>query len=124
MMNWERWEQIKGLGRALRPWVHPGSYRSLILLVVISLVVFLWPLAIDVAWALFFMPPPWVRESLGQGVLLTLIAVGLWRLHRVKGTDSWPIEPMGRQPGKESAAARWIPWALRLAVVSLWRSSW
>jgi|GEM_PF-1823101 len=119
MMNCARWEKIKGLGRALRPWVHPSSYRSLILLVVISLVVFLWPLAVDVAWALFFMLPPWVRKSLGQGILVTLIAVGLWRLHRVKGTDSWPIEPMGRQQGEESAAARWIPWALRLAVVSL-----
>src|SRR5271157_1929512 len=119
MMNCARWEKIKGLGRALRPWVHPSSYRSLILLVVISLVVFLWPLAVDVAWALFFMLPPWVRKSLGQGILVTLIAVGLWRLHRVKGTDSWPVEPMGRQQGEESAAARWIPWALRLAVVSL-----
>lgn len=119
MMNGERWEKIKGHSRALRPWVHPSSYRPLILLVVISLVVFLGPLAVDVGYALFFMLPPWVRKSLGQGILLTLIAVGLRRLWRVRETDSWPIEPMGREPGEESAAARWIPWALRLAVVSL-----
>jgi len=119
MMNWERWEQIKGYGRALRPWVHPSSYRPLILLVVISLAVFLSPLAFEVARALFFRLPPWVRTSLGHGIVLMLIAVGVQRLCRLKETDTWPIEPMREEPGHESAATRWMPWALRLAVVSL-----
>ncbi len=119
MWNREYWKKFETLCRTLRPWFDTRSYRPLVLLVVVSLTVFLGPLAGDVVIALFFAIPRVVRHAMGQGMLLGLIALGLWRLHRVKETDSWPIEPMGRQQGEESAAARWIPWALRLAVVSL-----
>jgi hypothetical protein len=105
--------------RKLRPWVDPSSYRPLFLLVVISLVVFLAPLMADVGYALFFMLPSWFRKSLGQGILLTLIAAGLRRLWRVRARDWWPIEAARNEPGVESAAVRWVPWALRLAVISL-----
>ncbi|HKI16561.1 MAG TPA: hypothetical protein VKA15_01715, partial [Isosphaeraceae bacterium] len=116
MMNREQWEKFKRLGRALSPWVRPGSYRPLVLLVVIILAVILAPLAADVGWAILFGLPPWARNSLGQGMLLTLIGIGLWRLQRVKATDSWPIEPLGAEEGEQSVAARLLPWALRLAV--------
>ena len=56
--------------RALRPWFDWRSYRSLITLVVVSFAVFLWPLAYDVAVALFFMLPGWFRNALGQTALL------------------------------------------------------
>ena len=119
ILNRLRWETITSLGRALRPYVDPSSYRPLILLAVISLAVFLWPLAVDVAYALFFMIPSWVRRSFAHGLILTLIAAGLVRLCRVREKDQWPIEPPESEPGEDSAAARWMPWALRLAVASL-----
>ena len=105
--------------RNLRSWVDPRSYRPLVLLVVASLVVMLVPLAVDVGDALFFMIPRWVRNSMAQGMILTLIALGLGRLWRVRTTDGWPIEPEGTESGARTAAARWMPWALRLAVLSL-----
>src|SRR3982751_1618811 len=94
-----RWEAIRSLGRTLRPYVDPSSYRPLILLVVISLIIFLWPLAVDVAHALFFMIPSWIRKSFAQGLILTLIAAGLVRLCRVMKTDGWPIEAPASEPG-------------------------
>jgi hypothetical protein len=109
----------RNLMRKFRSWVDPSSYRPLLLLVVISLVVFLTPLAIDVGYALFFMLPYWFRWLLAQGILLALIAAGLWRLWQVRTTDWWPVEPERNEQAVESAAVRWIPWALRLAVVSL-----
>jgi hypothetical protein len=119
MTSWESGKKIKALVQALRPWVNPESYRPLVLLVVVSLTLVLWPLAVDVGYALFFGLPLWCQKALGQGLLLALVGIGLRRLWRVKPADTWPIleSPAGHEV--ETAAARWIPWALRLAVISL-----
>jgi hypothetical protein len=105
--------------RKFRSWVDPSTYRPLVLLVVISLGVFLMPLALDIAYALYFALPFWFRKSLGHGIFLTMIAAGLWRLWQVRPGDRWPIDPERNESRANSAASRWIPWALRLGVVSL-----
>ncbi len=87
--------------RKFRSWVDPSSYRPLFLLVVISLVVFLMPLALDVGYVLFFMLPYWFRKSLGQGILLALIAAGLWRL--------WRVRPgIGGRSNRSGTSRAWI----------------
>jgi hypothetical protein len=117
--NWLRSGRIRRLGRALGRNLDPSTYRPLILLVVGSLAIFLWPLAVDVGYALFFMIPPLIRKGIGQGLVLTLIALGLRRLWLVKPTDAWPGGHEGGEPRPRSAADFWMPWALRLAAVSL-----
>jgi hypothetical protein len=116
-VDWPK--SLRELEQKLRPWVDPSTYRPLFLLAAISLIVFLAPLAADVGYALFFMLPFRARRSLGQGLFLALIAVGLARLWRVKTTDGWPIDLSREEPAVKSAAVRWMPWALRLAVASL-----
>ncbi len=115
---WKRRLQlaVRGARTLLIYWLHPSSYRPLYLLVALSMAVFLGPLAFDVAHALFFRIPPWIRNGLVQGLLLSLIAAGVWRLWQVRTTDRWIVddEVEGR-----SASDRLVPWALRLAVASL-----
>lgn len=103
--------------RHLRPWFDTRSYRPLILLVVVILGVFLGPLIWDVLVAMVFSLPPWTRKAFGQGVMLSILAAGVMRLWTVRPTDAWPIE--AEESGPRSAAERWIPWALRLGVLSL-----
>jgi hypothetical protein len=91
----------------------------MVLLVAVALGVFLAPLAIDVGYAVFFRIPPRVRWSLGQAACLVIIAAGLRRLWRVRPTDSWPARPRADDPETRTGSARWVPWALRLAVASL-----
>jgi hypothetical protein len=81
--------------------------------------VFLLPLASDVARALILALPQRLRWSTGQAGLLALLALGMWRLWRVKPTDAWPAPPGSLQSVEAPAASRCLPWALRLAVVSL-----
>jgi hypothetical protein len=90
IVNRDCWERFKSLLRYLRPWVDPSSYRALWALVVVSLGVFLAPLAFDICHAIFFRLPPWFRNALGNGVLMALGAYGLRRLWRVNPGDSWP----------------------------------
>src|SRR5271157_5102777 len=85
MLNREQWKQIEALSRALGRWFDTRSYRPLLLLFVVSMTVFLWPLAVDVAIALFFGLPNGFRKAMGQGLLLALLAVGLRRLWRLNG---------------------------------------
>src|SRR5271157_4361112 len=92
MLNREHWKKIEALCRSLRRWFDTRSYRPLLLLFVVSMTVFLWPLAVDVAIALFFGLPNGFRKAMGQGMLLALLAVGLKTLWRVKPADSWPSE--------------------------------
>jgi len=118
-MNRTQWKTItSNARRVLGPWVDPKTRRPLVTLVVVSLAVFLWPLAVDVVMA-FFSKETWIRWSLGEGIFLAIVAVGLWRLGRVLPTDSWPMLPNPDEPAIETAEARWIPWALRLAVATL-----
>lgn len=119
MRRRERWGKIRGVARILAPWVDPKSRRPLVLLVVVSLAVFLGPLAFDVSHAFFFGLPEWFRWSLGEVALLAIIAAGLCRLWCVRPTDTWPDTPSTDRSGIDSATTRWMPWALRLAVVSL-----
>jgi len=81
--------------------------------------VFLAPLAMDVVVALFFGLPNGLRKAMGQGMLLVLLAVGLRRIWQVKPTDSWPAERDLDAAHPPALAARWLPWALRIAVLSL-----
>ncbi len=112
----ESWRRVHWLLERLRPWFDPRSRRPLISLALVGLGVFLAPLAADVASALFFAIPWVYRWALGQAGLVALIAAGLWRLCRVPPADSWP-SPREFTTGR--LAARWMPWALRLAVASL-----
>src|SRR5271157_2176511 len=119
MLNREQWKQIEALSRALGRWFDTRSYRPLLLLFVVSMTVFLWPLAVDVAIALFFGLPIGFRKAMGQGLLLAILAVGLRRLWRVNPTDSWPSERDPDADHPHGFDARWVPWALRIAVLSL-----
>ena len=113
-MRWREWAQWAG--GWLGPWVDPKSRRPLVLLVVIAFGVFLAPLGLEVARALFFGLPRWFRWSLGEGAALGIVGFGLRRLWRVKASDAWPARGT-IEPAK--GAGRWLPWALRLAVASL-----
>jgi hypothetical protein len=88
------------------------------MLFVVSMAVFLAPLAWDVARALFFAIPQSIRHAMGQGVILATIAAGLVRVSRLKETDSWPMQDP-EVGGPSTPSQRWIPWALALAVLSL-----
>lgn len=119
MRNRERWKTLAGLSRPLWPWFDIRSRRSLVTLFVVSMAVFLAPLALDIAKALFFAIPRSVRNGMGHTVIVGFIAAGLWRIWQVKATDSWPSEQGIEESFSRSFAARWIPWALRLSVLSL-----
>jgi hypothetical protein len=119
IVNRDCWERFKSLLRYLRPWVDRSSYRPLWALVVVSLGVFLAPLAFDVCRALFYTLPEWFRYALGHGLFLALGAYGLRRLWRVNPGDSWPSGLSADDPACRSAPARWPPWLLRLGVLSL-----
>jgi hypothetical protein len=88
-----------------------------VLLAAVSLIVFLWPLATDLAPALFFAIPWSIRWSLGQAVIIAAIAVGVGRLCWVRPGDAWPED--APTDWSRSPAARWAPWCLRIAVASL-----
>ncbi len=112
-------ERFRGVASAIKSWIDPKSRKPLVLLVVVSLGVFLAPLAADVAHALFFKLPGWFRWSLGEAAFLAVVAVGFRRLMRVDPTDEWPIRREPDGAGAGMAEARWVPWVLRLAVASL-----
>ncbi len=118
-MNRTEWTTITSKVRhAVGPWVDPKTRRPLVTLAVAAMAVVLGPLAVDVGKALIFRDP-WIRWSLGEGVFLAILAVGLRRLWRVFPTDSWPMLPCPDESGGKTAEARWVPWALRLAVAAL-----
>ncbi len=148
-------ERIWRFGRALGPWVDPKSRRPLVLIAAIAMTVFLAPLGLDIAKALFFALPQWFRWSLGQGAVVAILVIGLRRLLNVRPTDAWPAASLSDESGPllsgwmrwfgrsgwqwprgattategsgndaptQSACVaweRWVPWMLRLAVVSL-----
>jgi hypothetical protein len=107
---------VRGLLDRLRPWVDPRSQKPLILLALVCFGVFLGPMAADVAWALFIAIPQVFRRSLGQAMILALIAAGVGRLCRVRPGDAWPSPD---ETNTSTPAARWMPWALRMSVASL-----
>lgn len=101
-------------------WIDPKSRRPLLLLILVALGAFLTPLALDVAQALHGMLPSGLRWGLGEAVFLIIVALGIRRLLRVNPKDSWPDhDERGTVAINTSTAARWLPWALRLALVSL-----
>ena len=108
----------EALLRALRPWFDWRSYRSLVLLFAVSMTVFLLPLAYDVGIAVLFRIPAWFRNSLGQAILLALMAVGLRRIWDVRPGDAWPSRPDQNDRPAVTTTARWLPWALRLMVAA------
>jgi hypothetical protein len=119
MLNRESWKKIEILSRTLGRWIDTRSYRPLILLFVVSMAIFLWPLAVDVAIALFFRIPNGLLKVMGQGLFLALVVAGLRRLWRVRPTDTWPWERDLDVDLPRAFDARWIPWALRITVLSL-----
>jgi hypothetical protein len=119
MLNRERWKKLVALSRPLWPWVDPRSYRSLVTLFLVVMAVFLAPLAIDVAKALFFAIPSGVRAALAHLLIIGLLLAGFLRIWRVKATDGWPVEQVPDVDHADGHAARWLPWALRLSVLSL-----
>jgi hypothetical protein len=114
----EHWRLVRALIRALRPWVDPSTRRPLILIASLPFAVLLGLLAIDVFWVLLYRIPSRVRWSIGQGAMVSAIALGVWRLGRVRPSDAWPWGSPDAELSK-CPAARWMPWALRLAVASL-----
>ncbi len=110
--------RVRALLRAARPWLDPRSRKPLVLLAVVSLAVFLAPLAADVASAWFFSLPWGLRWSLAQAAIVLAIAIGVCRLCWIRPGDAWP-SPLPDQLASNGTAARWMPWALRLAVASL-----
>jgi hypothetical protein len=79
---------------------------------------FLGPLAADVASAVFFAIPWGIRWSTAQAAVVLAIVIGVGRLCWLRSRDAWP----SAEPGDLASsgwAARWMPWALRLAVASL-----
>ncbi|WP_165245326.1 hypothetical protein [Paludisphaera soli] len=111
--------RLRGLLRRLRPWFDPRSYRPLILLVVVAFGAFLGPLALDVLVALVYGLPAWTRKAFGQGVMLAILAAGAVRLWTVRPGDAWPDVLDAEARGPATAAERWLPWAIRLAVLTL-----
>jgi hypothetical protein len=118
-VNREPWDKVKRMLQYLRPWVDTSSYRPLIALVIVSLGVLLGPLAFDVCHAIFFQLPWSYRKALGNGLFLALGGLGLRRLWRVKPTDAWPSSSSLDDPARQSVAVRFLPWVLRLSVLSL-----
>ena len=118
-MNRSQWTTIASNARhVVGPWVDPKTRRPLVTLAVAAMAIVLGPLAVDVGKALIFRDP-WIRWSLGEGVFLAILGVGLRRLWRVFPTDSWPAIAVPDESGGKTAEARWVPWALRLAVAAL-----
>jgi hypothetical protein len=111
--------RVRALLRAVKPWFDPRSRRPLVLIAVVSLAVFLGPLAADVASAWFFAIPWGLRWSLAQAALVAAMAVGVARLCRVRPRDTWPSAAVPDDLASRWPAAQWMPWALRLTVASL-----
>ncbi len=119
IVNPDRWERVKNLLRYLRPLADTSSYWPLVALMVMALGVFLAPLTFDVGHALFFRLSQGFRNTLGQALLLALCGIGLRRLSQVRPMDLWPSRSSTDVPNGQPAAARWLPWVLRLCVLSL-----
>ena len=118
-MNRTQWRTMTSKARrVLGPWVDAKTRRPLVTLVAVSLAVVLWPLALDVGKALV-SKETWVAWSLGEGIFLAILAVGLGRLALKFPTDSWPTPARPDEPATETVEARCILWALRLAVATL-----
>jgi len=117
--NGESWDRVKVWLRRLRPWVDPSSYRPLILLAFAAFGILLGPLAWEVFIAILFRLPPIYRKVLGQATLATILALVVARLWVVRESDAWPGDPDADDAPCDSAADRWVPWALRLGVLSL-----
>jgi hypothetical protein len=81
--------------------------------------VFLGPLAADVARVLITAIPREVKWALGQAATIAGIGLGVVRIGLVRPGDAWPWDLAGDEGPSRSLAARWMPWALRLAVASL-----
>jgi hypothetical protein len=118
MLNEARWKKIQPYYLFVKRWCDPKSHRFLVMLFVVSMAVFLAPLAWDVARALFFAIPQSIRHAMGQGVILATIAAGLVRISLVRETDSWPSED-AEDASPSSPAERWLLGILALAVLSL-----
>lgn len=106
-------EFARRLGRAAAPWFDTRTRRPLILLVVASLSILLAPLAWDIAYALFYKLPRWLRRVPGEGAVIAAVMMGLRRLWIVRPHDTWPAEPDG--PRRDAH----VVWPLRIAVLSL-----
>ena len=97
------WRCVRDLCRVLRTWLDPSTRRPLILLTLVAFAIFLWPLAVDVARALFSAIPVSVRWFGGQAAIVAGFAAGLWRLYQVRPSDEWPAA--GRHQANDAGGA-------------------
>ncbi|WZP00461.1 hypothetical protein EP7_002105 [Isosphaeraceae bacterium EP7] len=97
--------------RARRPRIS-GRHVGLALLAGSPALVALLVLAHDWIGAI----PWWFKKGCGWAVFIAALALLARRLWTVRAGDTWPEPPAPRPVGP---AARWLPWALRLATLSL-----
>ena len=101
MLSLEHRKKVESIYRYVKPWFDPTSYRPLILLFVVAMAIFLWPLATEVASALFFRIPNPLRRAMINGLLLSLLGLAFYRL--------WQVKPRTRGPRKSIAPMSCLP---------------
>ncbi len=119
MMSSHQRKWLESVAGRIRPWIDTRSYRPLLLLAFVTMAAALGAPLRDTAVALYYSVPAGFRWALGELVFVLIVGAGLWRLWTVKPSDSWPIPPAGYQTTSRVKDAWWVPWLLRLAVVSL-----
>ena len=119
MLKPEHRKTIDTLYQVSRPWFDTRSYRPLLMLFVVSMAVFLGPLAWEVAVCALLWDSQrhsqCTRPGNHPGVAGSRAAQALC----VKSTDSWPTEQDPDTDLSPRLDARWLSWALRFAVLSL-----
>ncbi len=97
----------------LRRWIDPLIRRPLIGLAVIVLASIVLPLVYDVSLLLMSILPRRFRYVCGQAGLMSLLALGLYRLLKIKPGDRWPDSiPHGSKPSLAVYLTSWIPIAI------------
>jgi hypothetical protein len=91
----------------------------LILLAVAAFGVLLVPLAWEFFLVFVYRLPPIYRKVFGQSTLVSILALVVARLWIVRESDAWPGVREADEARAGTAADRWVPWALRLGVLSL-----
>ena len=112
----ERLRTVQDVLHRLGPWFDRRSRRPLVLLTLVSFAVYFWPLAADVASRSSSRSRGSFAGRSARRRSWRSIAAGVGRLCWVRPADAWPSQ---EPTATRTAAARWIPWVLRLTVASL-----
>jgi hypothetical protein len=119
MISRQLGKRLRTVAQTLRPWVDPATYRPLLVLFVVALLALLGPLLYEIGMVLVSSIPARVRWFIGETVFVVIVAAGFMRLLTKKPSDAWPVPANSGAAAHSPRAARWVPWALRLAVLSL-----